>query len=60
MKRIKKSKKKSKLFNRQNKKINFKIIKITNTGKENTDYKESNTDQHIDPYIEYLNNIKTI
>lgn len=56
MKRTKKSKKKSKLYNKQNKKINFKIVKITGLRTENTDYKESDTD----PYIEYLNNIKTI
>lgn len=50
----KKSEKKNK---KQNKKINFKIVKITNTTKTTS---ENKLDLHVDPYIEYLNNIKTI
>lgn len=55
MNKIKKSKKKQ--IKKQNKKINFKtvkIVKITNANKTITD------ENRLDPYIEYLNNIEAI
>lgn len=48
---IKKSKKP-----KQIKKINFKIIKITTPIINKTNFNENK----LDPYIEYLNDIKTI
>ena len=40
--------------NVKTKKINFKIVKITKENKTITE------ESGIDPYIEYLNNLKTI